>query len=254
MRRRQDKLRGFLTPARIDPFRRLQIPRKQPRKEAIIHLYNSARMTSERRPYRRESEDVRREALIAAALEMVAEGGAQAATVRAIALRAGVSAGLIRHYFASKEELIRAAYRQLMHQMITDSAATLAKAPSSPEGRLAAFVAGTLRPPVVDPLRLGLWAGFLQGVRSDVEMRDVHAQGYFAYRDQLQTLIADLPRAADTARCRADAIACNAVIDGLWLEGSALPDAFEPGELEHIGLRAVGAILNIDLITDGETP
>lgn len=205
-------------------------------------------MSTDRRPYRRESEETRREALIAAALELVAEGGAQAATVRAIADRAGVTPGLIRHYFTSKEDLTRAAYRRLMERMTQDSIATLPDAAKiGPAARLAAFVSASLRPPVVDPLRLGLWAGFIHGVRTDCDMRAVHEQNYRAYRDLLQEMIADLPRAAPPDQCRADAIACNAVIDGLWLEGSALPDAFFPGELERIGLNAVGAILNVNL-------
>lgn len=204
-------------------------------------------MNTERRPYRRESEETRRDALIAAALDLVAEGGAEAATVRAIAERAGVTPGLIRHYFSSKEDLTRAAYRRLMERMTQDSAATLPASAAGAEARLAAFVSASLRPPVVDPLRLGLWAGFLHRVRSDGEMRDVHEQNYRAYRDVLQEMIAALPRKASADQCRADAIACNAVIDGLWLEGSALPHAFQPGELETIGLTAVGAILGINL-------
>ena len=51
---------------------------------------------TERRPYRRESEESRREALILAALELVAEGGLEAATVRSIAVprrRGGGAAG-----------------------------------------------------------------------------------------------------------------------------------------------------------------
>ena len=36
------------------------------------------------------------------------------------------------------------------------------------------------------------------------------------------------------------AIACNAVIDGLWLEGGTLPDAFGPDELVQIGIRSSG--------------
>lgn len=201
----------------------------------------------ERRPYRRESEETRREALIEAALALVAEGGSQAATVRAIADRAGVTPGLIRHYFATKEELTRTAYRRLMERMTADSAATMGAAIGDPAARLAAFVAASLRPPVVDPLRLGLWAGFMNAVRTDPAMKAVHEQNYHAYRDLLQDLIAALPRRADRDQCRADAIACNAVIDGLWLEGSALPHAFAAGELERIGLAAVGAILRLDL-------
>lgn len=204
-------------------------------------------MTPDRRPYKRESEETRREALISAALDLVAEGGPQAATVRAIADRAGVTPGLIRHYFMTKEELTRAAYLRLMDRMTGDNAAVLEGASQSPTARLAAFVAASLRPPVVDPMRLGVWAGFIHGVQRDPDMRAIHHQSYVAYRDLLQSLIAALPRTADDARLRADAIACNAVIDGLWLEGSALPEGFADGELERIGLTAVGAIIGIDL-------
>lgn len=206
-------------------------------------------MTTDRRPYRRESEEARRDALISAALELVAEGGPQAATIRAIAERAGVTPGLIRHYFTSKDELTRTAYGYLMDRMTNSNAEVLQSAPDNPTSRLAVFVAASLNPPIVDPLQLGLWAGFLHGMRRDPSMRLVHAERYYAYRDLLQSLIAALPRVATEAKLRADAIACNAVIDGLWLEGSALPEGFASGELEHIGMTAVGAILGIDLMS-----
>ena len=204
-------------------------------------------MSTDRRPYRREPEEARREALIEAALELVALGGPQAATVRAIAARAGVTQGLIRHYFATKEELTRAAYRRFVQMLTDDSTAALRDAGPSPTARLAAFVAASLRPPVVDAHRLGLWAGFLNTLRSDPEMRQIHEQGYRAYRDILEGLIAALPREASPDQCHRDAIACNAVIDGLWLEGSALPQGFASGELQAIGLAAVSAILTIPL-------
>ena len=202
---------------------------------------------SERRPYRREAEDIRRDALIGAALELIAKGGPKSATVRAIADRAGVTPGLIRHYFASKEELTRAAYRRLMDRMNGENAEVLKAQQDSPLARLAAFVAASLRPPIVDPERVGLWAGFLHDVRRDPQMKAIHQTSYYDYRDLLQSLIADLPRAADAPQLRADAIACNAVIDGLWLEGSVLPESFAPGELESIGLAAIGAILGVIL-------
>lgn len=205
-------------------------------------------MTGNRKPYRREGEERRREALIAAALDLVAEAGPQGATVRAIAEKAGVTPGLIRHYFASKDDLTRAAYRAVMERMTSDNAVVLDTAPADPAARLAAFVSASLRPPVVDPVAVGLWAGFLHALRRDPAMKAVHEATYLQYRDLLQTLIADLPRDASPAQARLDAIACNAVIDGLWLEGSVLPDSFAPGEVENIGLRAVGAILGLDLV------
>lgn len=215
---------------------------------------------SDRRTYRRESEETRREALISAALALIAEGGPQAATVRAIAERAGVTPGLIRHYFSSKGELQRSAYQAMMDRMTGDNAAVLQDAPRDATARLAAFVAASLRPPVVDAERLGLWAGFLHQVRTDPDMRAVHAATYLGYRDLLQALIADLPAPPPPDRLRPLAIACNAVIDGLWMEGSALPDQFAPGEVERIGLASVGALLGLDLASalpfrsDAETP
>lgn len=201
-----------------------------------------------RRAYRRESEETRRADLIAATQELVAEGGSDAATVRAIAARAGVTAGLIRHYFQSKDELTRAAYRSLVDGMTTQGLDALEGVGAMPQERLAAFVAAALRPPVVDVKSVVLWAGYMHKVRTDPDLQAVHETAYLGYRDMLQSLIADLPREASEAQLRAEAIACNGLIDGLWLEGSILSHSFAPGEIMTIGLRSVGAILGVDLL------
>ena len=205
-------------------------------------------MATDRKPYRREAEDKRRQALILATLSLVSEGGARAATVRAIAGRAGVTAGLIRHYFQTKEALVAASYRHLMTEMTDYSAAVLTYAPKDHNARLAAFVAASLRPPVLDREAVVRWASFIQETRSNPAMLDVHRQTYLGFRDHLQTLIAALPSApAGIEDQRYLAIACNAVIDGLWLEGSTLPDAFASGELVRIGIRLIGAMVGVDL-------
>lgn len=201
----------------------------------------------ERRAFRREGETARREALVLAAVSLVAEGGIGAATVRAVADRAGVTAGLIRHYFGSREALLLAAYRHVMDGMAQSAEAAVQALPRAPLPRLAAFVAASLRPPVVDPAAVGVWAGFIHMVQRDPAVRDTHRATYLGFRDRLEALIAALPREAAPDRDRADAIACNAVIDGLWLEASVLPETFRPGEIEAIGLASVGRILGVEL-------
>lgn len=205
----------------------------------------------DRRPYVRAPEGHRREALIAAALDLMAEGGPQAASVRAIADRAGVTAGLIRHYFSSKDDLTRAAFGQMMTDMTEDSTGAEAMGAGDPAAALTAIISASLRPPVMEGARVRLWAGFLHMVWDDPEMRSVHEASYLGYRNRLQALIAQLPGHADPATARRLAIACNAVIDGLWLEGGVLPHGFGRGELVRIGLRSVGAILGVDLMADG---
>jgi TetR/AcrR family transcriptional regulator, transcriptional repressor of bet genes len=202
---------------------------------------------TERRPYHRETEETRRVQLMQAVLDLVAEGGPKAATVREIARRAGVTPGLIRHYFQTKEALTSAAYRHLMDGMTARSFQELTAAPAEPQARLAAFIAASMRPPVLDAQSVALWAGFLHASRRDADLHAVHRASYLHYRDMLQELIAALPRQRSPAALTADAIACNAVIDGLWLEGSILTGDFTPEELTRIALSACGAILGVAL-------
>lgn len=205
-------------------------------------------MPEPRRPFRREGQEKRRDDLVAAALHLVSEGGAEAATVRAIATRAGVTPGLIRHYFSSKDELTAVAYRSVMEAMTASVVQALSQAPDDPAARLAAFVAANFRPPVLDPVALAVWAAYMHRARIDPAMRAIHRETYLGYRDRLQTLIAALPdRPADPDQDSRDAIACNALIDGLWVEAAALPDLFSPDDVIAIALAAIGAVLRTRL-------
>ena len=126
----------------------------------------------------------------------------------------------------------------LMDGMTDKGADALEGVGADPEERLAAFVAASLRPPVVDARAVGLWAGYLHNVQCDAALLALHEKGYLRYRDTPAGPDRGTASAPDvpSARLRREAIACNAVIDGLWLEGGVLPQGFGPGELVRIGL------------------
>ncbi len=212
-------------------------------------------MSPERKTFRRIGPDQRREAMICAMLAIIAEDGIAAATTRAIAARAGVTPGLIRHYFDSKDALLSAAYQRHMSDLTRATCG--AGQGASAAARLAAFAEASLRPPVVSAEAVSLWAGFLTHAQQSPQMHEVHAQTYSEFRDHLEGLIADAlceaGRAAPAAALRRHAIACNAVIDGLWLEGGVLPDAFVPGELAGIGLASISAMLGLPLAQNAHT-
>lgn len=203
---------------------------------------------SARRAFKREGEEVRRAALIAATLDCITEGGPQAATVRAIALRAGVTPGLIRHYFASKEDLLAAALETLMSEL-TEASTTALPQSGTPRAALRALVLGALSPLVAAPQKMALWAAMIQLVPHDPTMRLAHTRSYLAFRDRLEDrIIAALAaEGSDTSNSRALAIAGNALLDGLWLEVSALPDHFAPEELNTIAISSFESLLQITL-------
>jgi len=208
-------------------------------------------MTQDRRKFTRESPEQRKLALIEATLELVAENGVRGATVRGIAERAEVTQGLIRHYFSTKEELVLAAYDHHMTQMTNQTFSGSEQVEGTALERLRALVVSSLTPPVVDPRSLALWAAFLNKVQHDAGMRETHAKTYLDFRNRLEALIRaaleEAGKPAEDARLLQLAIAGNALIDGLWMEGGALPEAFAPGELSEIGLTSIGAIIGLDL-------
>jgi AcrR family transcriptional regulator len=75
-------------------------------------------VTGNRRKFRRKGGTARREAPMDAALQGMAEGGAQAATLQAIADRAGMAPGLILQCFQSGQDRTRAACGRLMDKMM----------------------------------------------------------------------------------------------------------------------------------------
>ena len=61
--------------------------------------------------FSRADPDERRQSLIEACARVLAEKGAAGVSVRAICTEAGVSPGLLRHYFSGISEAIAATYR-----------------------------------------------------------------------------------------------------------------------------------------------
>ena len=204
-----------------------------------------------RRKFRREGEERRRQDLIEATLDCVAERGLQGATVRAIALRAGVTAGLIRHYFPGKEELLQAAYATIMGRMTEQAKTALATVAPDPRQRLSAFVAASLQPPVIDARVFSQWASFIGRASSDPALATAHRAGYLGFRDEVEALVAEVlvaaGRTAAKPELRRYAIAINAIIDGLWIEGCLAGDFFETRELAEIGIGSVEEMLGLRL-------
>lgn len=200
-----------------------------------------------RRSFHRGAEAERRQALITATLDCIAESGLQGATVRQIASRAGVTGGLIRHYFAGKDEMLQAAYRETMAAMIEAAETAAEMAGDDPRARLHDFIVANLSPPVTDARMLSLWAAFIGHIRTDPVFGEIQRENYLASIDTLERLVLaflnQCSRTVAPKQARDFAVAISGLIDGLWLEASLADDLFEEGALPALALSAVEAIL-----------
>ncbi len=201
---------------------------------AQVHSDRDDDSVHEEETRRREPEDVRRRQLIDATIESLAEIGFNASTLAQIARRAGVSPGLVAHYFGDKDGLLEATLRSLSLRLYRATAARLAMAGDA-RGRVQALIDANLAPEEFDQRTSSVWLAFWGQVLHSERLRRVQriyqARMLANLRHDLRGLVAP----GDVHRV---AITIAAVIDGLWLR-SSLSAA---GETDSVSARQVASL------------
>lgn len=192
--------------------------------------------------FTRAAPDARRQSLIEATGRVLAAKGAAGVSVRAICAEAGVSSGLLRHYFAGVSEAIAETYRWTGARIAVALAEAVAEAGEDPRARVLAYLTASFRPPIASPELLASYVAFWSLTRSDAAVAAVRAEVYGDFREELERqLVAWRPQLADPALT---AIALTALIDGLWLElslGGAPFSTEQAGELAARWLDTLAA-------------
>jgi betaine-aldehyde dehydrogenase len=187
-------------------------------------------------------EETRRRQLVEVTIDSLAELGYVGTTLAQIAARAGVSPGLVAHYFGDKDGLLDAAFRALARRVGNQVRARLRQV-STPRGRIQAVIDANLAPEEFEQRTgtawLAFWGQVLQ-VKSLKRVQSVYQQRTLSnLRSSLKKLVPP-----DEAQRLASMIA--AMIDGVWLRAAlsgwheadsesarALLTAFVDGRLEH---------------------
>lgn len=199
-------------------------------------------MTIKQPAFHRADPDVRRQSLIAACARVLATRGGHGASVRTICAEAGVSPGLLRHYFDGIDALIAETYRDTGARVAAALDDAVKAAAPDPRARLLAFVTASFRPPIADADLLDTWLAFWGLIRTKPLIAAVHDEIYEANRNTLEALLRACPSApADT---KLTAIALTALIDGLWLELSLGTAPFFPEEAEALAERWIDTLIS----------
>lgn len=198
-------------------------------------------MTAAQSTFTRADPDQRRQSLIEATARVLAERGAAGVSVRTICAEAGVSPGLLRHYFAGVSHAIAETYRWIGDTLALALADAVNTAKDNPRARLLAYLTASFRPPIASPELLASYVALWSLSRSDPAVTSVRAEIYAEFRDGLEDLIRALR--PDLVDVRLPAIALAALIDGLWLELSLGNPPFTQEEAEALAERWLDALL-----------
>ncbi|ARI05125.1 HTH-type transcriptional regulator BetI [Pseudomonas aeruginosa PAK] len=175
---------------------------------------------------------IRRSQLIHATLEAVDQVGMGDASIALIARLAGVSNGIISHYFQDKNGLLEATMRHLLSALskaVRERRAALYD--DSPRAHLRAIVEGNFDDSQVNGPAMKTWLAFWAtsmhqpALRRLQRVNDLRLYSNLCYQFRRQL-------SADDARAAARGLA--ALIDGLWLRGALTGDAFDTDEALNI--------------------
>lgn len=187
-------------------------------------------------------EPIRRQQLIQATMAAIDEVGLADTTVARIARHAGVSAGIISHYFGGKDGLLEATMRQILSDL-GDAVAKRrhALASASPRDHLGAIIDGNFdRSQVTGPVAktwLAFWASSMHTPRL-ARLQQVNDRRLYS------NLCAQFRRLMPRDEARASARALAALIDGLWLRGALTLDGLDSDEARRLARDYLDRLLD----------
>ena len=175
----------------------------------------------------------RRTDLAEAVWRVVLREGLEGASVRAVAVEAGLSMGSLRHYFATQSELHRFAMR-LVTARIRSRIEAL---PALPDAwQQAQQVLEELLP--LDELRRSeseVWLAFSARALVDPALRALRDEGWDLLREVCALLVARLaPAGQDLER---ESARLHALVDGLLVHGVLRPGRMDPVEVRRVLAR-----------------
>jgi AcrR family transcriptional regulator len=177
----------------------------------------AAELTAKRR-VRRESPLVRRGDLLAATVSCLARLGPRGTTGREICRQAGVSHGLLRHYFRNPDNLLLETYEQLCEDLLAHLDAVATPFEADPWDALHRYFVAVFSDDWASSEIIGAWMVFWQQARSREDFAAVSHSFNLRQRALLEQLVKRLPAPTEVLPM-ADAIALmSAVLDGLWIE------------------------------------
>jgi betaine-aldehyde dehydrogenase len=161
-------------------------------------------------------EETRRSQLIEVTIDSLAELGYVGTTLAQIAGRAGVSTGLVAHYFGDKDGLLDAAFRSLARRVSDHVRARLHQS-STPRARLQAIIDANLAPEEFDQRTGTAWLAFWGQVLQVKSLRRVQS---VYQRRTLTNLKSALRRLVAPEQAESLAAMIAAMIDGVWLRAA----------------------------------
>jgi TetR/AcrR family transcriptional regulator, transcriptional repressor of bet genes len=190
---------------------------------------------------------VRRSQILCASIKSVGRRGVDGARLKDIANEAGVSLGLVQHYFDTRQELMEQTFRVMLRLSLTRLRVVMDEQPD-PLVTLAALVRMHVNGTVEFSERWGFWLELWSSARRDTTLAEITHDIYQLWTEPFHDAIEELQR---QGRCRTDLSAADAVvilmglIDGLAVRSLVDPQVMSLEQMEKRLLVASFSVLEV---------
>lgn len=171
------------------------------------------------KPRRKAPPEVRRQQLIDAAMETIAEKGISGATAAHVTSRAGLSIGIVSLHFGGMKGLLTETLRFLAEEMRDAWADAYADDGAPPAARLHAIVDAIFDEATCTPTKIAVWFAFFGEAQYRAVYREIVDEFDTEREEALADLVAQVK--ADGGYANVDpkslATSIESLADGLWL-------------------------------------
>lgn len=164
---------------------------------------------------------LRRRQLIDATIRTIESHGLAETTIARISQAAGLSSGIIGHYFGGKNALLAATMRTLLTELRRSTTTRLREASTAVE-RIEAILGANIGPEQFTPRVVSVWLAFYAQVPYEPELARLHRVYVRRLRSNLRHAFKALLPAASAAEA---AEGMGALIDGIWVRAALAREA-----------------------------
>ncbi len=173
---------------------------------------------------------VRRNQLIEAAISSLHDYGYADTTVARIARKAGVSSGIVHHYFDGKDDLLFATMQHMLRDLRAETLKRLKQA-QTPRDRLSAIVEANFAPSQYSPDVMTAWLALYGSARQSANLTRILR----LYDARLKSNLSDAFRKLTDPDTAAElALGVAALIDGVWLRAALYGNVYKRDTAIHL--------------------
>lgn len=169
---------------------------------------------------------IRQAQLINATLTVIDRVGLADASLALIAKEAGVSTGIVSHYFGDKNGLLDACMRQILSDLYVALEHHRQKAAADPAAQIRAIIDGNFDVTQIAAPVLKTWLVFWA---DSLHQPNLHRLQRMNDRRLYSNLTAHFRRVLPEEQARAAGASLAALIDGVWLRMTLAPQPMEQG-------------------------